>query len=63
MLRQASPEDSYRKFDDLSNKHVEKLRKLTKSVQEARQNHNEDLVKSTINEYDESLERYEKLSR
>lgn len=58
MLKQASPEDSYRKFDDLSNKQVEKLRKITKHVQEARHNHNEDLVKKHVNDYDEALEGY-----
>ncbi|KAJ3225946.1 Tetratricopeptide repeat protein 30A [Clydaea vesicula] len=55
LLRQSSPEESYRKFDDMSNKHVETLRKLTKQVQEARQNHNDELVKQSVNEYDEAI--------
>ncbi|KAJ3392309.1 Tetratricopeptide repeat protein 30A [Lobulomyces angularis] len=58
LLRQSSPEESYRKFDDMSNKHVETLRKLTKQVQEARQNHNDELVKQSVNEYDEAVESY-----
>ena len=37
---------------------MELLRKLTKSVQEARNNHDDDGVKRTVNEYEEALERY-----
>ncbi|KAJ3082320.1 Tetratricopeptide repeat protein 30A, partial [Quaeritorhiza haematococci] len=58
LLRQSSPEEAYKKFDDLANKHVDALRKLTKTVQEARQNHDEDVVKSAVHEYDEAVERY-----
>jgi tetratricopeptide repeat protein 30 len=37
---------------------VEVLRKLTKQVHEARQNHDEDSVKRLVNEYDDAVERY-----
>ncbi|TPX62634.1 hypothetical protein PhCBS80983_g00262 [Powellomyces hirtus] len=58
LLRQSSPEESYNKFDDLANKHADMLRKLTKQVQEARQNHDEETVKRVVNEYDDAVERY-----
>lgn len=57
-MRQSSPEEAYRKFDDLANKHVETLRKLTKQVQEARVNHDEEAVKIFVNEYDDAVEGY-----
>ncbi|KAJ3038123.1 Tetratricopeptide repeat protein 30A [Rhizophlyctis rosea] len=58
LLRQSAPEEAYKKFDDLANKHVDVLRKLTKQVQEARQNHDEEAVKRVVNEYDDAVERY-----
>ncbi|KAI9005879.1 hypothetical protein BC832DRAFT_455049 [Gaertneriomyces semiglobifer] len=58
LLRQASPEEAYGKLDDLANKHMETLRRLTKQVQEARQNHDEESIKRLVNEYDEATERY-----
>jgi len=33
------------------------LRKLTKQVTEARQNHDDETVKKAVNDYDEALER------
>ena len=41
----------------MASKQTEQLRKLTKMVQEARQNHDDDAVKKAINDYDEALER------
>ncbi|KAJ3278898.1 Tetratricopeptide repeat protein 30A, partial [Borealophlyctis nickersoniae] len=58
LLRQSAPEEAYKKFDDLANMHVDQLRKLTKQVQEARQNHDEETVKRVVNEYDDAVERY-----
>lgn len=58
LLKQASPEDSYRKLDDLATKHVDKLRKLTKQVQECRSQHDDEGVKKAIHAYDEAVERY-----
>ncbi|KAK6169346.1 hypothetical protein SNE40_020418 [Patella caerulea] len=58
ITRQTSPEEAYRKLDDMASKQTETLRKLTKQVQEARQNHDDDAVKKTVNEYDDALERY-----
>ncbi|XP_064618669.1 intraflagellar transport protein 70A-like [Lineus longissimus] len=58
ITRQTSPEEAYRKLDEMAAKQTEALRKLTKQVQEARQNHDDELVKKSVNEYDEALERY-----
>lgn len=58
ITRQTSPEEAYRKLDEMASKQTEQLRKLTKLVQEARQNHDDEGVKKTVNEYDEALERY-----
>lgn len=57
LLREAAPEEAFKKYDDLANKHVDILRKLTKQVQEARQNHDEEMVKRVVNEYDDAVER------
>ncbi|RDD39424.1 Tetratricopeptide repeat protein 30A [Trichoplax sp. H2] len=58
ITQQTSPEEAYRKFDDMASKHTDALRKLTKQVQESRQNHDDEAVKRAVNEYDEALERY-----
>ncbi|KAH9519738.1 Tetratricopeptide repeat protein 30A [Bulinus truncatus] len=58
ITRQTSPEEAYRKLDEMATKQTETLRKLTKQVQESRQNHDDDAVKRAVNEYDEALERY-----
>jgi tetratricopeptide repeat protein 30 len=58
LLKQSAPEEAYKKFDDLANKHVDILRRLTKQVQEARQNLDEEGVKRVVNDYDDSVERY-----
>ena len=58
ITQQTSPQDAYRKFDDLANKHTEILRKATKQVQEARLNHDENAVKKAVNDYEDALEKY-----
>ncbi|KAI9159576.1 hypothetical protein H9P43_008916 [Blastocladiella emersonii ATCC 22665] len=58
LLKTASPEDSFKKLDDMGQKNVEQLRRLSKGVQDARNNRDEDLVKRLVHEYDEQLERY-----
>ena len=42
----------------LATGHTEKLRKLTKQVQEHRQAHDDEAVKRVVEEYDETLEWY-----
>ncbi|XP_078034485.1 tetratricopeptide repeat domain 30 isoform X1 [Augochlora pura] len=58
ITQQTSPEEAYRKFDDLGNKHMEILSKATKRVQEARLNHDDNAVKKAVTDYEEALERY-----
>ncbi|XP_028395432.1 tetratricopeptide repeat protein 30A-like isoform X2 [Dendronephthya gigantea] len=58
ITRQTSPEEAFRSFDEMATKQTEQLRKLTKQVQESRQNHDDEAVKKAVNEYDEALERY-----
>ncbi|KAG0722580.1 Tetratricopeptide repeat protein 30A [Chionoecetes opilio] len=58
ITQQTAASETYRKFDELGSRHIELLRKLTKVVQEARQNHDDDQVKTAVNEYEEVLERY-----
>lgn len=46
-------------MDELATSHTDKLRKLTKQVQEYRQSHDEEGVKRVVEDYDETLEWYE----
>lgn len=57
ITKQTSPEEAYRKFDEIASKHTEILRKLTKQVQEARQNRDDEAVKKTVMDYEDALER------
>lgn len=57
ITRQTTPEEAYRKLDEMASKQTELLRKLTKQVQEARQNHDDEAVKRAVNDYDDALER------
>jgi len=58
IIQQSSAEEAFRRFDDIANRHTDNLRKITKQVQECRQNHDEEAVKKAVNEYDEALEKY-----
>eukprot|EP00095_Tigriopus_kingsejongensis_P001560 maker-scaffold137_size321222-snap-gene-2.22 protein:Tk01560 transcript:maker-scaffold137_size321222-snap-gene-2.22-mRNA-1 annotation:"tetratricopeptide repeat protein 30" len=58
ITQQTSPEEAYRKFDTIASKHTELLRKCTKQVQEARNNHDDEAVKRNINDYEDTLARY-----
>lgn len=58
ILVSTNPEEAYRKYDELTSKHIETLRRLTKQIQDARIAHDNDQIKASLKEYDESLERY-----
>jgi len=58
ILAQSSPEEGYRRFDELSAKHIEALRKGTKNIQDARRQRDQDAVKKHLNEFDEALSKY-----
>jgi tetratricopeptide repeat protein 30 len=53
-----SIEEAYRKFDELSAKHIEKLRKLTKNIQDAKIARDNEVIKNHLKQYDEELEKY-----
>ena len=58
ILVATSPEEAYRKYDDLTNKHIDQLRKLTKAIQDARLKLDNEAIKQALRDYDEGLERY-----
>lgn len=53
-----SVEEAYRKFDELSSKYIDKLRKLTKQIQDARLARDNDVIKNTLKIFDEELDKY-----
>lgn len=55
---QTSPAEAYRKFDMLSQKHIDTLRKLTKKIQDVKQHDNKDQIKKALKAYDYALEEY-----
>merc|ERR1711988_1216263 len=58
LMVQTAPAEAYRKFDDLSKKHIDSLRALTKNIQDARLKRENDMIKNSLKLYDEALERY-----
>jgi len=58
ILTQTSPEEAYRKYDALTTKHIDTLRKLTKQLQDARLARDNEEIKGKLKEYDEALEKY-----
>ena len=58
ILSQTSPEEAYRKYDDLAGKHADELRRLTKKIQDARLRRDSEKIKRAVAEYDDALEAY-----
>ena len=58
ILQRTSKEAAFQKFQDISDKHIDKLRKLTKKIQDARLSKDNDAVKASLKDYDDSLEAY-----
>ena len=58
IMVQTSPEEAFRKYDVLTAKHIEALRKHTKAIQDARLAHDNEGVKAALKQYDDALERY-----
>ena len=53
------PYEAYQKFEDLQNRLTDQLRKITKSVQEARlQQQSDELLKKCVDEFDSILDQY-----
>ncbi|GAX75265.1 hypothetical protein CEUSTIGMA_g2710.t1 [Chlamydomonas eustigma] len=58
IMKNSSPEEAFRRYDELGGRHVEVLRRLTKQIQDARIARDNESIKKAINEYDEALEAY-----
>lgn len=58
IMCQTSPEEAYRKFDNLANQNIDQLRKFTKQIQDARIARDNDEIRRTLKEYDMALEKY-----
>lgn len=58
ILSQNSPEEAFRNFDVLAQKHTDTLRKLTKLIQDARIARDGEKIKDALQEYDDALERF-----
>jgi tetratricopeptide repeat protein 30 len=58
ILQQTSKEEAYKKFEELSNGHIDVLRKNTKAIQDARLQRDNEAIKKALKDYDESLEKY-----
>jgi len=57
-MMDSSPEEAFRRLDQMATKHTDTLRKLTKLVQEARNDQDEEAVKDAVNDYDEQIEKF-----
>ncbi|GMI00946.1 hypothetical protein TrLO_g12175 [Triparma laevis f. longispina] len=53
-----SPEEAYRKYDELTEKHIVQLRKLTKSINDSKIARATEDIKSGLTEFDEAVEAY-----
>eukprot|EP00929_Paragymnodinium_shiwhaense_P065772 TRINITY_DN3294_c0_g2_i1.p1 TRINITY_DN3294_c0_g2~~TRINITY_DN3294_c0_g2_i1.p1 ORF type:complete len:648 (-),score=171.01 TRINITY_DN3294_c0_g2_i1:180-2123(-) len=58
ILAQSAKEEAYRRFDELSAKHIETLRRSTKSIQDARRQRDQNAVKKHLTDFDEALQKY-----
>lgn len=58
ILQQTSKEEAYKKFEELSNNHIDILRMNTKSIQDARLARDNEAIKNSLKEYDTTLEKY-----
>jgi len=55
---QTSPQEAFRKFEDLASKHIDTLRKKTKAIQDARLARDSKAINVALQEYDTSLDQY-----
>lgn len=55
---QRAPEEAFRKLDAIASTHVENLRRLTKGIQDARLQGDNERVQRALNDFNEALEHY-----
>lgn len=53
-----APAEAFRKFDDLTKKHIDGLRKMTKQIQDARVGRDNNAIRAALKKYDEGLEKF-----
>lgn len=58
ILTHTSPEESYRRFEDLNSYQAEGLRRITRIVHESRASRDDDALKQSFLAYDDALESY-----
>jgi len=58
ILAQSAADEAYKRFDELSAKHIDALRRGTKNIQDARRQRDQNAVKKYLNEFDEALSKY-----
>ncbi|EER17172.1 hypothetical protein Pmar_PMAR003768, partial [Perkinsus marinus ATCC 50983] len=58
ILSQASPEEGVKQLAQLARKHIEKLRTITKAIQEGRKNRDKKGLKIALKEFEEALDEY-----
>jgi len=58
ILYQTSQEEAYRKFQSLSSKHIDTLRKKTKAIQDARLARDTKAINVALTDYDTGLDQY-----
>mmetsp|Transcript_13506 Transcript_13506/g.24436 ORF Transcript_13506/g.24436 Transcript_13506/m.24436 type:complete len:560 (+) Transcript_13506:1-1680(+) len=58
ILTESSPNEAFSKFDQLGSIHIDGLRRLTKEIQDARINRDQEAIKNALKKFDAALERY-----
>ncbi len=58
ILQQTSPDEAFRKFEELADKHIDILRKKTKAIQDARIARDSKAINTALQEYDQALDKY-----
>ncbi|VDN59594.1 unnamed protein product [Dracunculus medinensis] len=58
ITQQTAPLEAYNKFDALANDQIKELRKLTKKIQDIRQNNEEQTIRNAVDLYDDTMAKY-----
>lgn len=57
-MKDTSMEEAISRLDELAGRHIEKLRQLTKRIQDSRIARDNEMIKLAITDYDSALEVY-----
>lgn len=58
VLSSSQPEEAYRQLDVIGQQHIDEMRKLTKSVMDARNQRDADQIRAALRDYDDAVDRY-----